>query len=79
MVKVNEIKAQMRRQGITQAKLAGILKLNPSTLNRKINNIDGENLTVKEATKIITALQIPNDLIESIFFSPELAETQDMH
>lgn len=26
MIKVNEIKAQMRRQGITQAKLAGILK-----------------------------------------------------
>ncbi len=76
MVKVNEIKAQMRRQGITQAKLAGILELNPSTLNRKINNIDGENLTVKEATKIIVALQIPNELIESIFFAKELAETQ---
>lgn len=76
MVKVNEIKAQMRRQGITQAKLAGILELNPSTLNRKINNIDGENLTVKEATKIIAALQIPNELIESIFFAKELAETQ---
>ena len=76
MVKVNEIKAQMRRQGITQAKLAGILELNPSTLNRKINNIDGENLTVKEATKIIAALQIPNELIESIFFAKALAETQ---
>lgn len=76
MVKVNEIKAQMRRQGITQAKLTGILELNPSTLNRKINNIDGENLTVKEATKIIVALQIPNELIESIFFAKELAETQ---
>ena len=76
MVKVNEIKAQMRRQGITQAKLAGILEMNPSTLNRKINNIDGENLTVKEATKIIAALQIPNELIESIFFAKELAETQ---
>ena len=50
--------------------------MNPSTLNRKINNIDGENLTVKEATKIIVALQIPNELIESIFFAKELAETQ---
>lgn len=73
MVKVNEIKAQLQRKGMTQAKLAEIIGLNPSTLNRKINNIEGENLTVKEATKIISVLQIPKEEIEGIFFAQELA------
>lgn len=77
MIRTNEIKAQMKRIGITQTKLAEILKMNPSTLNRKINNLDGENLTVKEATEMIIALQIPKELIENIFFAPKLAETQE--
>ena len=72
MVQVNEIKAQMQRKGMTQAQLAKKLNMNPSTLNRKINNTDGENLTVKEATTIITVLQIPHEAIEGIFFAPEL-------
>lgn len=73
MVRVNEIKAYMQRKGMTQAKLAEELNINPSTLNRKINNIDGENLTVKEATSIISILQIPKEEIEEIFFAQKLA------
>lgn len=73
MVRTNEIKAQMKRKGMTQEKLAEKLNINPSTLNRKINNVEGENLTVREATLIVSVLQIPPELIENIFFAKELA------
>lgn len=76
MVKTKEIKAQMQRVGITQAKLAEQLGMNASTLNRKINNEEGENLTVKEADRMATILFIPRDMLAGIFFAESVAETQ---
>lgn len=76
MVDVKEIKAQLKRAGMTQTELAKSVKMDPSTLNRKINNTEGETLTVKEATRIAETLNIPRDMLTNIFFASKLAETQ---
>ena len=50
----------MTEKKITQVQLAKLLGIDPSTLNRKINNKNGDNLTVKEVQKIINILDINN-------------------
>lgn len=76
MVNTNEIKAQLKRTGLTQVELAKKISMDPSTLNRKINNSEGEILTVKEAEKIAQTLSIPKNLWVDIFFASQLANTQ---
>ncbi len=76
MVDIKEIKAQLKRAGMTQTELARSVEMDPSTLNRKINNSEGETLTVKEATQIAETLKIPRDMLTNIFFASRLAETQ---
>lgn len=76
MIDTKEIKAQLKREGMTQAELARNVNMDPSTLNRKINNAEGEKLTVKEATRIAEVLKIPRDMLTNIFFASKLAETQ---
>ena len=76
MVNVKEIKAQLKRAGMTQTELAKNNGIDPSTLNRKINNTEGETLTVKEATGIAETLNIPRELLTDIFFANELTDTQ---
>lgn len=68
MVKVNEIKAQMKRVGITQEKLAEKMGINQATLNRKVNNREGDNLTVKEVTNMVLILQFKRENITDVFF-----------
>ena len=77
MILSNEIKAQMRRVGLTQEQLASKLNINQATLNRKINEPDGKNLSVKEALEIGDALKIPPTMLATIFFAKELADTQE--
>lgn len=76
MIDVKEIKAQLKRAGMTQTDLARSVGVDPSTLNRKINNAEGETLTVKEAARIAETLKIPRDMLTNIFFASQLAETQ---
>lgn len=76
MVKTNELKAQMKRIGMTQETLARKMGIDPSTLNRKINNAGGEKITVAEANKIAEALEFPRTELVGIFFANELADTQ---
>lgn len=77
MVDTKEIKAQLKRAGMTQTELARMVEMDPSTLNRKINNAEGETLTVKEATNIAEMLKIPREILTDIFFASELAKTQE--
>lgn len=77
MVDTKEIKAQLKRAGMTQTELARMVEMDPSTLNRKINNAEGETLTVKEATNIAEMLKIPREFLTDIFFASELAKTQE--
>ena len=76
MVKTNELKAQMKRMGITQEALAKRMSMNPSTLNRKINNTNGDKMTVAEVNKLADVLCLPKTELVTIFFANELAETQ---
>lgn len=73
MVNTREIKAQMQRKGMTQVMLTQKLGINPSTLNRKINNENGEKLTVKEAAEMAEALEFPRNEITDIFFASQLS------
>ena len=72
MVDIKEIKAQLKRAGMTQTELARSVEMDPSTLNRKINNSEGETLTVKEATQIAETLKIPRDMLTNIFFASRI-------
>lgn len=76
MIKTNELKAQMKRMGITQEALARKMAINPSTLNRKINNVNGDKLTVAEANKLADVLCFPKAELVTIFFANELTDTQ---
>ncbi len=76
MVDTKEIMIWIRRAGLTLEGLARAIELDPEALNMKINNVDGEILTVKEAIKIAEVLGIPRDRLENIFFAPGIAKTQ---
>lgn len=67
MINTREIKAQMKRAGKTQAEIAHEVNMDPSTLNRKINNSTGKLLTVNEALRIAQALNIEGDSMRQIF------------
>lgn len=73
MVNTSEIKASLKRNGMTQEILAKEMDMDPATLNKKINNAEGKNLTVKEACKIAEVLNIPREELTSIFFAQKLA------
>ena len=73
MIQTNEIKAQMKRKGIIQTELAKSLKMNPSTLSRKLSNTNGTRITVDEATRIGEALELSRKQCLDIFFADELA------
>jgi len=60
MINTQKIKAKMTECKITQEQLAKKIGINPSTLNRKINNLEGGTLTVKEAMAMVNILAIKN-------------------
>ena len=76
MVQTREIKAFMKRRNITQAELATAIRINISTLNKKINNVSGEKLTLKEAQEIADVLEIPDFERTNIFFAKSVAYEQ---
>lgn len=76
MINTAELKAEIKRSGMTQEQLAKEIGMNPSTLNKKINN-KRSVLSVDEAQKIVKILKIPKEKLVVIFFTPELAYTQE--
>ena len=72
MINSMELKAEIKRNGLTQDQLATKIGINPSTLNRKINN-KNSTLSVDEAQKRADALRIPNEKLAVIFFDSKLA------
>ena len=75
-INTNELKAWLKRAGMIQTDLAAALGINPSTLNRKINDESGEALTVSEANEICRVLRIPRSAAPAIFFNYRLTKTQ---
>lgn len=76
MINTAELKAEIKRNGMTQVELSREIGMDPSTLNKKINNKQS-TLSVEEAQKIAKILQIPHEKLFIIFFAPELAKTQE--
>lgn len=76
MINTAELKAEIKRSGLTQEKLAREIGMDPSTLNKKINNKQSV-LSVDEAQKIAKVLEIPQEKLIVIFFTSELADKQE--
>lgn len=72
MINSMELKAEIKRNGLTQDQLASKIGIDPSTLNRKINN-KKSTLSVDEAQKIVDVLNIPEEKLAVIFFNSKLA------
>nr|DAV37613.1 MAG TPA: helix-turn-helix domain protein [Caudoviricetes sp.] len=72
MINSMELKAEIKRSGLTQDQLANKIGIDPSTLNRKINN-KNSTLSVDEAQKIVAVLNIPEEKLAVIFFNSKLA------
>lgn len=74
MLNVQKVKGRMKEMNITQEQLAKRLKMNPSTLNRKINDPTGRLLSIAEAKEIKEYLAI--EMPDEYFFYTGLADTQ---
>lgn len=68
MVNTLKLKAKLKEKNLTQEELAKKLKINASTLNKKINNVSGNNLTIEEATNMKKILDIPDEAVNEYFF-----------
>lgn len=66
MLKVNELKAEMARSGLTTKKLAEKLGIHPATLSNKING--KTEFTCDEIMKIGEILHLSQKRIVEIFF-----------
>lgn len=75
MINTTELKAEIKRNGMTQVELSRKIGMDPSTLNKKINNKQS-TLSVDEAQKIAEILHIPHEKLFIIFFAPGLADAQ---
>lgn len=69
MINVLKIKGRMKEKNLTQESLAEKMKLNPSTLNYKINSKNGEYLTISEVERLIAILEIPKSELSIYFFA----------
>ena len=68
MLNVPKIKGRMREMKWTQESLAKGMGINPTTINYKINNENGEFLTIEEAEKLKNLLKIPKEELNEYFF-----------
>lgn len=70
-----EFKIAQIRAGVSKEDIAKHLGLNPTTIYRKFN---GESdFTLSELRKLKKFLNLSNEDVDRIFFSEELAETQE--
>lgn len=69
MVNVNKLKGRMREEQTTMAEMAKNIGIATSTLYRKLDEVDGSKLTVKEVENISRVLNLTSDEINLIFFN----------
>jgi len=67
-MKLEALKQFIQKRGDTQTELAQALRLNRTTLNRKLNERDGAALTFPEMQAIATYYNIPLAECEALFF-----------
>lgn len=68
MINVLKLKGRIREKNYTQETLANEMGMNASTLNYKINNENGEYLTIEEVEKLKNILEIPKEELTEYFF-----------
>lgn len=66
MAKTQKIKSLIVAKGLTQQKLAERLKMDKSTLSRKINN--QSDFTIDEAKAMAKVLELDKNELSEIFF-----------
>ena len=71
MVNVNKLKGKIVERGMTVEALAQSMKIDKSTLYRKLSK--GESFTIGEANQICSALKLDSQEAAAIFFSQYVA------
>lgn len=71
-ININKLKGKMVENGVTVEDLARYMKINTSTLYRKLRN-DGDTMLVKDANKIAEYLNLTSAEAVAIFFSQVVA------
>ena len=61
-----KLKGKMKENGMTQEGLAAAIKIDRSTLNRRLKT--GEDFTIGEANRIVSVLMLTADEALSIFY-----------
>jgi len=72
IVNVNKLKGKIVEQGLTVETLAQRIKVDKSTLYRKMNDM-GESFTIREENLICKALNLNGQEATAIFFSQYVA------
>lgn len=68
MINVRKLKARIYEAGLTQAMMAKKIGMNESSLNKKVNDASGKNLSIEEVEKISNVLAIPPEERDLYFF-----------
>ncbi len=71
-VNVNKLLGKLKELSLTVADVAEKMKINRSTLYRKLGN-NGAGLTVKDAQSLVEILQLTEQEALEIFFAREVA------
>lgn len=72
MVNINKLKGKIVESGMNIEKLANKIGIDKSTLYRKLT-VNGESITIKEATLIAKELKLTHSEVNSIFFDCDVA------
>ncbi len=68
MVNSKKLKAKLKERNLTQEEAARKMEINPATFNKKINNEEGDTLTVKEVEKLSEILGLNKEDLPDYFF-----------
>ncbi len=71
MVNINKLKGKIVEKGLKVERVAELMGIDKSTLYRKLGN--SENITIKDADKLVEILEISTDEATAIFFSQYVA------
>ena len=72
MINIHKLKAKIKEKNMTQEELAKRIGIDSSTLSKRMNDLQGNNFTIEEATKMIEILSISGDEVTQIFFNNNL-------
>lgn len=68
MININKLRGKIVERGLNIEELANMISIHKSTLYRHLNG-GGDDLSIKEANDIATALKLDHDDVMAIFFA----------